>query len=291
MEIKHRSIKLTASGVEKVKKEIARLKRENNLKGASELDKAATINTRNKMLHCEPVLTSKAQSVFDCLKLTLEDSDWVPVRPQPLEPSVVNPPKSRLVSSASFPVSECVERIAQAKHVAFLSTWLVDQESLGKLLVQGAKERSGETRILILDPDSPHVAFRGIDLNTSHLTELEDDDQIRAAEEEARAGVHFNIINSLREISRLASHRQKCERLEIRVFNSTPTMTLLIVDGYVCQGFHWRDHQGSGMPHIEYTQEQNPRWYQAAMDHFNAIWNSRTTSRYDISAREIAREP
>ncbi len=278
-----RSRQLTPEGVKKINEQMSN---KHCTREALRRGTKIARNTINALLKPEPVLVHTLEEVCKYLDIKLDYETHVePVsRPWRME-------KGTLTSIADFPMPECMARIRQAKRVFFLSTWLVNKESLSQPLVSNAMERSGETRILILDPSSPHVAHRGIDLSCSKLAALKESDAIKAAEEEARESVHENITKSLKEISILASHLENCERLGVRVFDSTPTMTLLIVDGYVCQGFHWRDHQGSSMPHIEYTQEQNPRWYQAATEHFNAIWNSRTTSRYDICAREIVREP
>lgn len=285
MPIKHRSIQLTSSGVKK-----AEAKLSNDFKARSRALEVVSKNTLTSLLTPEPVLANTARRVFDCLTLILEDTDWEPVSQRRTGGDEANPQECCLTSCASFPLSECMERIAQGSQVSFLSTWLVNKESLAQLLVGSAFERSGETRILILDPRSVHVACRGIDLISSKLAAVEGSDGIKAAEKNAKAKVQADVKNSLREISDLAPYRQNDERLKVRVYDSTPTMTLLIVDGYVCQGFHWRDHQGSSKPHIEYTQEQNSLLYQAVMDHFNAIWNSRTTYLYDVAERVIKRE-
>ena len=284
MQTQHRSIKLTSRGVKKIKDKIEQQKRENDIRGASELARVVSPNTKDNLLKSKPVLVSKVESVFKCLNLTLEDTDCEPVGSSPVYPST-----GRLKSSPSLPVPECMKEIAKAERVCFLSTWLINKESLAQILVGNAIKRSGETRILILDPRSLHVTCRGIDLNTGRMAELEDSDEIKALEKNAKAKVRADILNSLREISDLAPLRQSEGRLEVRVYDSTPTMTLIIADGYVCQGFHWRDHQGSSKPHIEFTDEYEPLLYKAVMDHFNAIWNSKTTYRYDIATREIIR--
>lgn len=197
-------------------------------------------------------------------------------------------PANLLASSPFFPLSECMDRIAQAKQVCFLSTWLVLSDSLLQPFANRAIQDTGETRILLLDPASPHVAWRGRELHSSRLAVLEDD-QIKAAEEAARAEVYANIMTSLESISNCVSHQSGCKRFEVGVYDSAPTMTLLIMDGTVCQGILRRDHKGSSLPHILYTQEQNPALYQADLNHFNAVWNSRTTYRYDVASRETDR--
>ena len=194
-----------------------------------------------------------------------------------------------LTYSPFFPMNECMGRIAQAKQVCFLSTWLVLSDSLLQPLVDRAIDNSVVTRILLLDPASPHVAKRGIDLISSLLAAMQDPDEIKSAIREARKSVHKNIMNSLDNISHRAARRQNGAHFEVGVYDSTPSMTLLIMDGYVCQGCHRRDHQGSSLPHILYTQEQCPALYQADKNHFDAIWNSRTTYRYDIAAKKIVR--
>lgn len=206
-------------------------------------------------------------------------------RPPPTPPVTTN----MLTYSPFFPMEECMARIAQAKQVCFLSTWLVLSDSLLQPLVDRAIGYSVETRILLLDPASPHVALRGIDLNSSLLAAMEDPDEIKAAMKEARKSVHENIMNSLNNISHRASRRQNGAHFEVGVYDSTPSMTLLIMDGYVCQGCHRRDHKGSSLPHILYTRDSAPALYQADQNHFDAIWNSRTTCRYDIAAKKIVR--
>ena len=194
-----------------------------------------------------------------------------------------------LTSSPFFPMEACMEGIAQAKQVCFLSTWLVLSDSLLQPLVDRAIQDAVETRILVLDPASPHVAHRARDLNSSRLASMGNADRIEAAEAAAQAEVYANIMTSLESISNRASHHPNSNHLEVGVYDSTPVMTLLIMDGYVCQGTLRRDHMGSSLPHILYTREQNPALYQADINHFNAIWNSRTTYRYDIAKREADR--
>ena len=205
--------------------------------------------------------------------------------PPPITPVTTN----ILTFSPFFPMDQCMEGIAQAKQVCFLSTWLVLSDSLLQPLLDRAIDDSVETRILLLDPASSHVALRGIDLISSQLAAMEDPADIKAAIREAKRSVHKNIMNSLDNISHRASRRQNGARLEVGVYDTTPSMTLLIMDGYVCQGCHRRDHKGSSLPHILYTRDAAPALYQADSNHFDAIWNSRTTYRYDIAAKKIVR--
>lgn len=291
MDGQYRSVRTTANGVNKIRQARKQRKEAINVRSNEEATIPVSEGTINRLLTSEPVFVHSLQAVFEFYGLTLEREDWEPVTsfpPSPAEsPSLSD---SGLTSSDIFPMDKCRAKLATAGEVCFLSTWLINREILPSLLVDSAVKGGARTRILVLDPHSLHVVQRGIDLNISRFDELQDSEEIEAEKEAARKRVNDNILGSLQEISALAPRRQPCERLEVRVFDSTPTMTLLIVDGYVCQGFHWRNHQGSSRPHLEYTQERNPLWYQAALEHFNAVWDSKTTSPYNIGTGYIHRD-
>ena len=306
-----RSKQLTPKGAGKIK-----AKQSADIKAAGKFALEISPNTRSRLLNGEPVSIKTVHKAFACFDLILEPDDWQPPKeddpeendtkvndtgasmsvepPVKLPPSgvpVPTPQESPLTSVANFPMSRCMEKITQAEQVCFLSTWLVLREGLAQLMVGNAAERVGKTRILILAPDSPHVVCRGMDLIASKLAAMKNPDEIQLAIERAGAKVRAEIETSLEDISDMAPPPQSGPSLEVRVYDSTPTMTLLIADDYVCQGFHWRDHQGSSQPHIEYAREGDTLLYQAVIEHFNAIWNSRTTYPYDIAARKIVGKP
>ncbi len=287
---------LTERGVEKVKAKAAADKFKvsayvNGEDNAKNLLMLAGIspNTWKNLIRPSPVYTNTLDRVVNCLNLALTKEDWKGIAAPPDDE--LRPEKSSIATITGYPVSECIGKMKTAKNVDFLNTWLVNKESLASHLVEGAFKREGKTRILILDPLSVHVAERAIDMDSGRMQGLTNLAETAGEKEKLQAAVRAGIMDTLAEISRLASRHPPSECLEVRVYDSTPTITLFRVDNYCCQGIYWRDHAEASTPHLVFTRQQNETWFETVESHFEAVWKRNTTHRYDVHSGKIVRGP
>lgn len=117
-----------------------------------------------------------------------------------------------------FPDDDFVARVAKAKQVTILNTWIPNLDLLEEELEAAIRDHRAEVRIMLLHPKSLLVGLRESALGRS--------------DQAGNAFVSTGITNCLETLARL--HRRLAKRqgnLKVRVFNSQASVSVYKADG------------------------------------------------------------
>jgi len=154
----------------------------------------------------------------------------------------------------TFPSDEVGKQLAESTtYVRVLQTWIPDicHIEQGMLLAVG---RGAKAQILILDPKSPQCLYRGRDIGYS------DEVYISNA-----------IQANLGEIERFAIKNKITESVEVRLYDSTPTISMYSCEKYSYIGWFWLSQQCVQGAFLKISRKGDV--LASAFDtHFNNLW-------------------
>jgi hypothetical protein len=167
-----------------------------------------------------------------------------------------------------FPADDIVEGISNAQiYIKIFTTWIPIIEKIERPFLNAAK-RGCKIKILILNPDSPFAKSRSNDLGFASDTY-----------------VQGQINNGLDELVRYCSQNHILGKVDIRLYDSTPTLFFIAYDDTFIFCPYFKNKMGIHTWQIE-VKGVNSFLVKSLTEHFDAIWktaepyprlNSRTT--------------
>ncbi len=165
----------------------------------------------------------------------------------------------------ALPEAELYEEFKRARSIQILQTWTgTDASIVGPL--RGAAKNGCEIKILLLDPESKFCQERGKDLGFTDPTY-----------------VTRQIETNLTLFQSIAVEFKKNKKVEIKVYDATPTIPIYICDENVYFGHIWR---GTGKFSIitpyfkakKYLAESTSEsiFWELANEHFTDLWKNRS---------------
>ncbi len=172
----------------------------------------------------------------------------------------------------TFPGDEVAEEFAQSsKLVRVLQTWIPDLSHIERGILQ-ASRRGAKAQILLLDPESAHCTHRGCDIG--YPDELYVSKAIKA---------------NLGEMERFIVANGIVEAVEIRLYDSTPTISIYSCDRFSFIGWFWMAQQcvqGACLK-INRKGEVLAPSFDA---HFEALWEKSVPFAFSLSHQQLQKD-
>ena len=142
--------------------------------------------------------------------------------------------------------------------VRIVTTFIPNVDFLRKSLNQAIR-RSAEIQILLLDYDSPQVAYRADALGIT---------KAKMTQEIHRSIKFLTEFYHDPEIARLEP-----SRFEVRLFDASPIASLYWFDNVCYLGLHWMRQNSTEAPQLRLEKEKNHVLFSSMEIHFDALWS------------------